>query len=80
MTEDELKAIEARAKEALDGFDWNAGTADAETYEKDVPALVAEVRQLRDIIRRAHDIAENDIQLSHNSVRIEVARLLQEGF
>lgn len=47
MSEDELKAIEARHKEAFDLGDMRL------THDTDVPELIAEVRRLRGLIKRA---------------------------
>lgn len=58
MTEDELKAIEARAKAGVAGILSEGGgpAFDAmESCEEDVPALVAEVRRLKELIDQAAD-------------------------
>ena len=58
MTEDDLKAIEMRHKAAMEG-PWRAGRAAlADMALQDIPALIAEVRRLREEIE--------DIQIQHS--------------
>ena len=54
MTEDELKAIEERARIGLAGIISEGGGPSSDagpTCEQDVPALVAEVRRLHSKLR-----------------------------
>lgn len=62
MTEAELQEIEKRAAAAWKGLNDEGGGPSADAYptvEEDVPALVAEVRRLRAVMRAAID-AETD--------------------
>jgi hypothetical protein len=69
MTPAELDAIEARAKAGVEGILSEGGgpAFDAlESVEEDVPALVAEVRRLQELVAK---VTEAAMELEDGSIR-----------